>query len=107
VLDSPMAGTVTGRPAIEDFYTRLVSSFPDFMMERTDFMIDGDRVVELSTASGTDKGGFMGHAPSGKRFTFPIVLIYRLNDGRIVHQQAIYDFTGVLMQIGVLKAKPL
>jgi predicted ester cyclase len=57
--------------------------------------------------SGTDTGGFMNLPPTGKRFGFPLVLIYRLKNGLIVHQQSVYDFTGWLMQVGVLKAKPL
>jgi hypothetical protein len=27
-------------------------------------------------------------------------------DGAVVHERRIYDFTGMLVQIGVLKAKP-
>jgi len=29
-----------------------------------------------------------------------------LRNGKIVHERRIYDFTGLLVQIGVLKAKP-
>jgi hypothetical protein len=29
-----------------------------------------------------------------------------MTDGRIVHERRILDFTGVLVQVGVLKAKP-
>jgi hypothetical protein len=36
----------------------------------------------------------------------PIVWVCTLDDGRIVHERRLYDFTGMLMQIGVLKAKP-
>ena len=32
--------------------------------------------------------------------------IYRLQDGLIVHERRILDFTGVLIQVGVLRAKP-
>jgi hypothetical protein len=37
----------------------------------------------------------------------PAVFFYRLENGRIVHERRIYDFTGLLLQIGVLKAKPV
>jgi steroid delta-isomerase-like uncharacterized protein len=107
VFESPLAGTFKGRAGIEKFYRELWSSFPDFAWEATDFIVDGDRVVQISKASGTDKGGFMNLPPTGKRFAFPMVLIYRLKNGLIVHQQSVYDFTGWLMQVGVLKARPL
>ena len=29
-----------------------------------------------------------------------------LRDGHIVHERRIYDFTGILVQVGLLKAKP-
>ena len=32
--------------------------------------------------------------------------VYTLRDGAIVHERRILDFTGVLIQVGVLKAKP-
>jgi hypothetical protein len=32
--------------------------------------------------------------------------LYTLLDGLIVHEHRILDFTGVLIQVGVLKAKP-
>ncbi|MGH9146149.1 MAG: hypothetical protein ACRD1Q_05525 [Vicinamibacterales bacterium] len=31
---------------------------------------------------------------------------YVLRDGQIVHERRIYDFTGILIQVGLLKAKP-
>jgi hypothetical protein len=56
--------------------------------------------------SGTNSGGFMGMAPTGKRFSFAAVLICTMRDGLIAHEQRIYDFTGFLLEIGVLKARP-
>jgi predicted ester cyclase len=62
--------------------------------------------VLVATLEGTDIGGFMGLAPSGKRFKFSAVFVYEFHERKIVREQRIYDFTSVLMQIGVLKAKP-
>jgi hypothetical protein len=30
-----------------------------------------------------------------------------MRDGQIAHERRVYDFTGFLLEIGVLKAKPL
>jgi hypothetical protein len=35
-----------------------------------------------------------------------MVMLGTFRDGLIVHEQRIDDFTGMLIQIGVLKAKP-
>jgi steroid delta-isomerase-like uncharacterized protein len=107
VLESPIAGKVTGRPAIENVYRAFVTSFPDLTIENPGLIVDGDRAVQTVTFSGTNTGGFMGMAPTGKRFSFAAVLICTFRDGQIAHEKRIYDFTGFLLEIGVLKAKPI
>ena len=47
----------------------------------------------------------MGMAPTGKHFSFAAVLICTMRGGQIAHEKRIYDFTGFLLEIGVLKAK--
>lgn len=106
VLESPIAGTVTGRAAIENVYRAFFTSFPDVAINESELIIDNDRVVQTVIFSGTNTGGFMGMAPTGKRFTFPAVQICTFQDGQISHERRIYDFTGFLLEIGVLKAKP-
>jgi steroid delta-isomerase-like uncharacterized protein len=107
VLHSPMAGHVVGRDAIQDVYHAWFAGFPDFELHDEDLIIDGDRVVEIGTVSGTDTGGFMELPPTGKAFRVPVVLSYTLRDGKITRWRTIYDFTGILVQIGMLKAKPV
>lgn len=106
VLESPLAGEVRGRSAIENVYRGLLASFPDFAIENPELIVEDGRVVQLATMSGTNTGGFMGLPPTGKHFKFPIVAIFTFENGLIVHERRIYDFTGMLTQIGVLKAKP-
>lgn len=106
VLESPLAGKVTGRAAIENVHRSFVTSFPDLTIDSPEVIVDGDRAVQTMTFSGTNTGGFMGMAPTGKHFTFTAVLICTMRDGLIAHERRIYDFTGFLLEIGVLKAKP-
>jgi steroid delta-isomerase-like uncharacterized protein len=106
-LDSPLGGKVRGRAAIEDIYRAWFNAFPDVTIENdVEPIIDGHRVAILSTLVGTDLGGFMEMPPTGKRFRMRLVRLYTLVDGHIAAEQRIYDFTGMLVQIGVLKAKP-
>jgi steroid delta-isomerase-like uncharacterized protein len=106
-LNSPMGGDMRGRANIENFYRALFSSFPDAAFEQPDLIIDGDRVVQVATMTGTNSGGSMSLPPTGKRFSLTVVLIITLRDGQIVSQTAVYDFTRFLIEIGVLKAKPV
>jgi steroid delta-isomerase-like uncharacterized protein len=107
VLESPLAGEVRGRSAIENVYRGFLGSFPDFAMDDVELIVDGDRVVQIATMSGTNTGGFMGMAPTGKHFKFPVVAIFSFENGLIAHERRIYDFTGMLTQVGILKAKPV
>jgi steroid delta-isomerase-like uncharacterized protein len=106
VMVSHLAGTVTGRDAIRRVYETWFTSFPDsgFTSEWT--VIDGDHVADIGSQSGTDAGGFMGLVPTGKPFRVPAVWLFELKNGSFTHVRPIYDFTGLLVQIGVLKAKP-
>jgi predicted ester cyclase len=101
-----MAGTVYGKEAAAQVSRAWINAFPDVVYKRESQIIDGDSVVELETLSGTDTGGFMGLPPSNKSFECRLVRMYTIRDGLIAHERRIYDFTGMLVQIGVLKAKP-
>ena len=106
VFEGPWAGTVRGREDIEEVYRSVYAAFPDMTTHVDELLIDGDRVAQAVTNVGTDIGGFMGLPPTGKQFRIPMVLLCTLKDQQIVSERRIYDFTGMLVQIGVLKAKP-
>ena len=73
VLESPAAGTVIGRAGIENIYRHYFLAFPDMQIDPGDLLINGDQVVSTSVVSGTDTGGFLGQAATGKPFRFFIV----------------------------------
>ena len=106
VVDSPAGGTHTGRVAIEHFYRAWFAAFPDFKVLSEQLVLEGDTVAAVMTMAGTDVGGFMGLPPTGRHFEFPGVFVFTVENGEIVREQRIYDFTGMLVQIGVLKVKP-
>ena len=107
-VDSPLAGgSATGRDAIEKLYVTYFAAFPDLNFEHEMLLIDGDNVAQLLRVAGTDSGGFMGMAPTRRRITFRCGFFYTVRDGRIAHERRVYDFTGLLIQVGLLKAKPV
>ena len=107
-VESPLAGGVAvGHSAIETLFRTYFLAFSDLRLVHDDLLIDGDRVVLVGRVSGTDTGGFMGMPPTGRAVNVPVVFVYWLRDGQIAHERRVYDFTGVLVQVGLLKAKPL
>ena len=107
VVESPLGGgTVRGRDANVEVLRAFFTAFPDVTFNVEESLVDGDRVAERIMMSGTDAGGFMGMPPTHKPFQLPMVSLCRVGNGHIAHERRIYDFTGMLVQIGVLRAKP-
>lgn len=106
-VESPLAaGTVQGRQAVTKIHQALFDALPDLRFSQEQILVDGEQAVQIATMTGTYTGGFMGLPPSGKPLKVPIVVICRFEDGLIAQERRIYDFTGMLVQIGVLKARP-
>jgi steroid delta-isomerase-like uncharacterized protein len=104
VVDSPLAaGTLKGRQALTKVHEALFNAFPDILWARDQVMVDGHWATFLGTFTGTYTGGFMGLPPSGKPVRIPVALVCEFRDGEIVYERRLYDFTGMLVQIGVLK----
>jgi steroid delta-isomerase-like uncharacterized protein len=107
-VESPLAGgTARGRAALEKLHATYFRAFADLRLEEEELLIDGNRVVLVGRMTGTDTGGFMGMPPSGRAVSVPIVFFYEVRDGLIARERRVYDFTGVLVQVGLLKAKPI
>ena len=108
VVESPVAGGLArGREAIARSYEAFFHAFPDLTLKYDQPVIDGDRVVLIARISGTDLGGFMGLQPTGRFVDFPCVLLFDVEKGLIARERRIYDFTGLAVQVGAIKAKPV
>lgn len=106
VVVSPTGGVLEGRAEVERVYRLWFSAFPDIRYVNNEVLIDGDRVVEIATLSGTHAGEFFGVAATGRHVEVQVVVVLHAADGLVVEERRIYDFTGFLVQVGVLKAKP-
>lgn len=107
VVESPMYGTRRGRTEIEDAYRAFFRSFPDARMDREAILIDPPNVAIFITVGGTQSDEFFGLRGTTKHIDIRSARFMQFNDdGSIVHERRIYDFTGVLVQLGVLRAKP-
>jgi steroid delta-isomerase-like uncharacterized protein len=101
-----MFGELNGREAIAASYASLFRNFPDWVFTSETMLIDGDRVAQPFEATATHASEFMGLPATGRHFRIEGVRLHTLKDGLIQDEQRIYDFTGLLIQVGVLKSKP-
>ena len=103
VVESPSAGTHTGTEAICENLQRWFDSFPDFRFTTEQIVADTDAAAIVLMIRGTQQGAFFGVAPAGQHLEFRMVLIQRFENGLIAHEQRVYDFSGVLAKLGVIK----
>lgn len=106
IVSSPMFPRAEGRQAIELSFASIFRIFPDWKLVGEAPCITGDRVMQLCRVGGTHTGEFMGLPGTGKRTEFDCVLIFDVENGLIKRERRIYDFTGMLIQLGVLRGKP-
>jgi len=107
VAESPIYATLRGRTAIEEAARSFFTSFPDATQEIEATVIDPPHVAVFTRVNATHVNEFFGLPGTGRHIEFRNARLLRINDdGLIVHERRIYDFTGLLVQIGVLRAKP-
>ena len=102
-LESPLGGSIGGREGVRKAFESFFKAFPDATFLSEPPRIDGNEIVIVA---GTHSGGFAGLPPSGNPFRFQLVFLLTLGDGQIIRDRRIYDFTGLMVQIGMIKAKP-
>jgi predicted ester cyclase len=105
-VTSPLFGSIRGREQIGESYRTLFRGFSEqhYVFEPT--LIDGDRVAQPFTVSLVHTGEFMGMAGTGRHAQIQFVFFSDMANGLIAHEQRLYDFTSLLIQIGALRAKP-
>src|SRR5262249_45485890 len=104
--ESPMYGTLVGRKAIADAYRSFFTSFPDLHVEVESMLIEPPRLAIFATSTATHVNDFFGLPGTGRRIDFRSARLLEMEGDLIKHERRIYDFTGVLVQTGVLRAKP-
>lgn len=104
-IESPMFGTVRGHAEIERAYRKLFAVFEDMTFDDAEPLIDGDRAVQPFRARATHNREVFGMPPSGRRFEVQGALFFEFADGRIARERRLYDFTALLVQLGVFKPK--
>jgi steroid delta-isomerase-like uncharacterized protein len=97
-------GDISGRNAYRQLVQMYRTGFPDVVMSIDDQIAEGDKVVTRATARGRHLGDFAGLAPTGKAVAVPLMLIDRIENGRIVESWEAFDQLGMLQALGAIPA---
>lgn len=90
------------KEAVQDYR----SGFPDFTVEIVDLISTDDTVVAEYSVHGTHEGEAMGIAPTGNEVEMSGIVIFRLEDGKIVEERNQGDVLGLLQQLGAVPEQP-
>src|SRR5208282_459896 len=81
-------------------FAALRTSFPDLAISAAQVVTDEDKIAIAYTMTGTQKGEFLGVAPTGRKIHARGVQIARFRDGKMVERWGSSDQLGILEQIG-------
>ena len=82
---------------------RYHEAFPDLHMDVEELIVAGDTVVQRMTFRGTDTGGYVGRAPTGRVVDEWVVTIMHFEDDKVVREWVGADKLGLFIQLGVLE----
>lgn len=78
-------------------------AFPDMHVEIDDLIVTGDTAVLRFTLTGTDLGGYAGHAPTGRAITEWAINIMTFENDRVVREWMGADKLGLFIQLGIVE----
>lgn len=106
---SPIFNKIVGRAQAEQAYAEVFRAFTHQTIRVDDLVIGNEsepaRSVLVCTIKSTHVGEIFGMPPSGKRIERTIAFIQTITGRQITRETRIYDFTSMLVQLGVLRVK--
>ncbi|MGH8674400.1 MAG: ester cyclase [Burkholderiales bacterium] len=72
---------------------------PDLAWDIKEVLVDGDRIIVRSEASGTPAGPFFGVQPTGKGFRIMTIDIHTIKDGKAVTAHHVEDWAAAIRQL--------
>lgn len=106
ILDDVAAPRQARGPAqIAGIYAGMLAAFPDLQVQVERLIGEGDTVVAEWTLRGTHQGPLLGIPATGRSITVTGVSIIRFRDGAPVADSRVWDYAGLLRQIGLLPSR--
>jgi predicted ester cyclase len=98
----PGDGQPAGLEGIKAYWRDFTTAFPDFVLAPDVLSADDEYVTLVYKISGTHTGEFLGHAPTGKKFSIRGLQTGKFADGRMVDRWGSSDMYGLRKQLGLL-----
>ena len=97
----PAPDQSAGPKGIGEFWTTFKQAFPDVALEPVQVVATDEFVTAVLQVTGTHRGEFLGHAPTGKSFSVRGIQVGKFVDGKMTDRWGATDTLGILQQLGL------
>jgi predicted ester cyclase len=98
----PAEGQPPGPEGPAWFWEQFGKSFSEIDRQVTETIATPTRLVTVMDLSGTHTGPYLGHPPTGRRFTVRNVQVLGFRDGKASDRWGSTDEMGILQQLGLM-----
>ena len=88
-----------------EFHKIVLGAFAGFHHSIEELIAVGNRVIGRIICRGTHEGEFQGIPPTGNKIEVSVIVIFRIEDGKIAEVRREVDMLGLMMQFG-MELKP-
>jgi steroid delta-isomerase-like uncharacterized protein len=100
--DVALAMPLLGRAALVDSVQTFMNAFPDLRIEATSWTIDGPRLAQEVTVTGTHRGELMGMPPTGRWTETYMASVWTFDeDGTLIEATVYWNPLAMLQQLGL------
>jgi len=92
-----------GKEGLKKAIISLSNAFSNHEYELLHYTVNNDMVWVHYRSTGQHTGLFMGHEPTGKKFSIDVIDIARIENGKLVEHWGLPDRFALLMQLEFLK----
>jgi steroid delta-isomerase-like uncharacterized protein len=99
---TPQPAMTPDKPDVRGLYKAVREAFPDFHAVIHWQTADGEIVTTFKTYHGTQRGTFLGVAPTGRKIHFETVDAMRVRNGKITEHWGVANLFSLMQQLGKL-----
>ena len=88
--------------ALKRHVAEWLKGFPDLRFEVEQMIAEGAEVLSRSVMRGTHAGEWMGIAASGREVSIRMMVVHRIEGGKIVEDWVLVESLGFLQQLGLV-----
>ena len=92
-----------GKEGLKKAIISLSNAFSNHEYHLINHVVNGNMVWVHYRSTGEHTGKFMGHEPTGKRFSIDVIDIARIENGKLAEHWGMPDRFALLMQLGFLQ----